>query len=264
MADLLISYGADENLVDLYYETTLYTFLRQGHVEKARSILDRGKVDLDADMTTLLLVYNSGTKEVRTFIEERGPDGLAQGEPNLLEMLVGRTLGIKDSQPTPEYPMATSFLPDTKQYFRYAPDKAFDGEKGTSWVENHPEAGIGEKIAFVIPGDTSEIAILPGYGDARYFELNNRVKRAELTIYILGRYAAQTTIRHEIRPTGVSFELTLDDEMELQRFQIGLERAAEQFNQYAPEEFLGVLEIKDVYEGTKWDDTCIAEIQFFH
>ena len=51
--------------------------------------------------------------------------------------------------------------------------------------------------------------------------------------------------------------------MEQQRFPLDLAEASKQLDEFAPEELLGVLEIRDVYSGTKWDDTCIAEIRFY-
>jgi hypothetical protein len=51
-------------------------------------------------------------------------------------------------------------------------------------------------------------------------------------------------------------ELAFDDAPSYQGFYISVPDIERQY-----EFFFGVLEIREVYPGTRWDDTCIAEIK---
>lgn len=150
-------------------------------------------------------------------------------------------------------PAATSYLVDRRNPSRYAPVCAFDNRLQTSWVEGKQGDGIGEKFAFQFTAIKS-VSIFPGFGKKRYFTLNNRLKKVSFKIYkikdVLPHQCATTfrlgdLVAHEI--------LHFRDSMTMQTFQIG-----EHENERG---FIGVIEILEVYRGSRWQDTCIAEIR---
>jgi hypothetical protein len=147
---------------------------------------------------------------------------------------------------------------DEKTPGRYSPEKAFDGDLSTSWVEGVEGDGIGQRIAFLVPAGARVLWIVPGYGDAKIFKLNNRVRSARLSYYELTNKAAgQNNDYSEIKERG-SVELSFQDVLKAQEFPITPPAIPQGFQKVS---ILGVLEILSVYPGTRWKDTCIAEIQ---
>ncbi len=166
------------------------------------------------------------------------------------------------------FPLAESELQDSRQPDRYGAALAFDGRNETSWVESAPGAGLGQRIAFVMPKNARSIAILPGYGDRRYFHRNYRVRTATLDFYyITGGIASD-----DVWPSGAYVPLQFRDEMTLQEF--ALDEYATMVESFAAElqasppvtgdtefDVIGVLTIESVYSTGEWEDTPIAEIQ---
>jgi hypothetical protein len=113
-----------------------------------------------------------------------------------------------------------------------------DGNHATAWAEGADGAGIGEwiKFGFDTPKKIKAIKILAGYAKTEtvYFN-NNRVKQM---IVIFSDGEAQI--------------VNLTDSKDFQRILIDRDR---------PTQFVK-LEIRDVYRGRKFDDTCISEIDF--
>jgi len=170
---------------------------------------------------------------------------------------------------------ATSSLKDKKKPQKYMPDKALDGKLNTTWVEGRKGDGIGEKIAFKVPPGKTKIRIIPGFAIKKYFSKNNRVKKARLTIFYARNYFDGGTYckTKEFAATLACFygqdrifdeEITFKDSMEFQEFTIpavikhGKPPAGIKYQKG----YVGVLEILEVYKGSKWKDTCISEIQF--
>jgi hypothetical protein len=132
---------------------------------------------------------------------------------------------------------ASSFLPNSKNEYRYHMSKAFDNNPLTSWVEGTRGPGINEYLEIyfneIITADV--IKIMPGYYDEKWYTANNRVK--ELRI-LLDNYEINTQLTD-----GMNLkEIILDKEIQFQRAR-----------------FI----IRDIYRGTEYDDTCIAEIKFY-
>jgi len=147
---------------------------------------------------------------------------------------------------------ATGFLADKANPLKYHVTKAFDGKLDTAWAVSTPNGGAGEKLAFLVRGDAAAIEILPGFGRKEYFKLNNRVAGAELRISrIKQRYHTQCVSGIIPGETVLLKQLHFDDEMRLQSFELNL---AEK------EELLAVLELTDIVKGSRWNDTCIAEL----
>jgi hypothetical protein len=135
---------------------------------------------------------------------------------------------------------ASSHLPSDR-YGTYGPYAAIDGSKETAWVEGTSNSGVGEWIQLTFPGRIELHAVGFDVGfdrDADLFAKNNRVKRATL-VFSNGE---RTTVDFEdsrgvqdfamVRAPGPNLETT----------------------------FVKLI-IDEVYPGTTYDDTCVAEIE---
>ena len=133
---------------------------------------------------------------------------------------------------------ASSSLADSKIADRYSPDKAFDGDPLTSWVEGVEGNGQGQilEIAFEKKIMIDAIEVMPGYFDQKYWQRNNRIRELKVS------FDSQSE----------PISLTFTDDMVSQRISIELAvvKSAE-------------FEIAGTFKGTSWDDTCIAEIAFY-
>lgn len=136
---------------------------------------------------------------------------------------------------------ASSSLEDGEFPDRYHPARAFDGEPETGWSEGSSGSGIGEtvSITFTEPVTVDRISIMPGWFDAKYFQKNNRVK--------------SLAIQSDAFKTTAFFA----DAMTAQDVPLGgLGKGPFTFKTIS-------FQITDVYRGTDWDDTPIAEITFY-
>ncbi len=117
----------------------------------------------------------------------------------------------------------------------YGPDNLFD-QTGKSWCEGAKDDGIGSKITITLANESKieTIYIKNGFGDTEYFLPNNRVKEMGIS----GEKGKNT--------------VTLADTQEMQEVKLKnpvIGRFIE-------------LEILSVYKGSKFTDTCIAEVSF--
>lgn len=119
----------------------------------------------------------------------------------------------------------------------YDPGNTRDDRIETAWVEGAAGAGVGEWIAFTFQPQTIQyIEIYPGYGKrSELFYANNRLKRATL-----------------IFSDGTRASVQLFDQMRLQT--VVLQKAVRASSLR--------LIIEEVYPGTKYADTVIAEINW--
>jgi hypothetical protein len=136
---------------------------------------------------------------------------------------------------------ASSFLP-ADQYGSYGPYAAVDGAKETSWVEGTSGPGLAEWIELSFPGpiEVHTLAIDVGFDASEdLFEKNNRVRRATLLF-----------------SSGERKTLAFDDVRGFQEFAL---------NDDDPGRIIESTSVRviidEVYPGTKYDDTCLAEIQ---
>ncbi len=124
------------------------------------------------------------------------------------------------------------------QYGVYSPENVIDGDTKTAWCEGVSGSGEGEwiEIDFYTTRTVSNLKIFPGYGETeKLFRANNRPRALDIEFG---------------DKSHTSVELT--DEYRMQNFS------------FPPKEGGTYLKIsiKDVYKGTKYDDTCISEISF--
>jgi hypothetical protein len=166
--------------------------------------------------------------------------------------------------------LASSTLTEEgKKKETYAPWRVFDCDNNTAWVEGKDNEGIGEWLLFGAFDEFSNICgveILPGIAASeKLFKMNNRPKK------ILLEYE---TLKKGVSPYSgeyyVSFckELVLKDENRFQRFMFNKsikdyvgeydKKNAKETNPSGSIRFT----IKEVYKGSKYNDTAISEIRF--
>lgn len=135
---------------------------------------------------------------------------------------------------------ASSVLP-ADRYGTYGPYAAVDGSLETAWVEGVPGLGVGEWIQLTFPG-TIELHALgfdAGFDrNADLFAKNNRIKRV-------------TVVFSDGEETTLDFE----DARGVQ--ESAMARAP---GSNVETTFIKVI-IDDVYPGTEYYDTCLAEIE---
>ena len=172
---------------------------------------------------------------------------------------------------------------------RYSPGNLLDHDSATAWVEGEKDSGIGTYV-FLGMGTSikNNIIFYNGYQQSdNLFRKNNRVKDLKLTFYI-GFYTIDEEGQFGVDLTAASYQdtalITLQDKIgpqvvdfpfELQKLRAFNEKEQKKYlidykkvlpdtvSDNPPEEVLFVkFEIISVYEGSTWDDTCIAEIEF--
>jgi hypothetical protein len=134
---------------------------------------------------------------------------------------------------------ASSHLP-TDPGGQYQPWMAMDGALETSWVEGVAGPGIGEWFMLTFRG-TAEISYINldvGYDrDADSFYANNRIKRATLTF-----------------SSGEQIDVTFSDTRGMQMIDLA-QVAGSNIETNSVK-----LVIEEIYPGSEYDDTCLAEI----
>ena len=134
---------------------------------------------------------------------------------------------------------ASSHLP-TDRGGQYQSWMATDGALETSWVEGVAGPGIGEWFMLTFPSavEISHVDLDVGCdSDVEIFYANNRIKRATL-----------------IFSNGEQIDVTLPDFRGMQTIDLAYI--------FGPniETIFVKLVIQEVYPGSKYDDTCLAEI----
>lgn len=175
---------------------------------------------------------------------------------------------------------------------RYDPGKALDGDPDTAWVEGAPGPGIGETLVLAFTSYPEALGFINGYAkNQSLFVRNHRVKALNLRLYTgvnIDGFGTETVTFYDALPVGPSRRVHLADARESQRVRLPVPPASAQaamesfrgsgavagrrFPQAADMGLLGDqgiplsfryvlrLEIAEVYRGTTWEDTCIAEI----
>ncbi|MDZ7794428.1 MAG: hypothetical protein U5P10_12290 [Spirochaetia bacterium] len=189
---------------------------------------------------------------------------------------------------------ASSVLESDQLYrdSRYGPEKALDGDPATAWVEGVPGPGLGESYVIGLPHYPEAMGFINGYAKNRgLFEKNYRVKELRVQVFAglsVSAFATEIAQFFDARPISDSQTIKLADIMEAQRTELPFDRSrilarmrefrnseevrSWDFPQAAEmgadgSEGLSVsfrylirLEIADTYPGSKWEDTCIAEL----
>ncbi len=255
MADFLLQQGANPEDIQKYYQYKFDYYVSKNDISSLQEILENGRFEIVPDLL-FYLQYKNGSTIMQRILSDSMP-GFQFDNSQLLNALLaleGENFHSRFSIPKPVFPIADSFLKDDNNPLRYNEEKAFDNELSTSWVEGVEGPGIGEKIAFAIEQTADQISIFPGYGEDQYYLPNNRLKKAVLTIYAYQYIIPQTGDAYTVEKL-ISWELEFNDSQSFQDFPISIPET--DFESI----YFGVLEIREVYPGTRWDDTCIAEIR---
>ena len=163
-----------------------------------------------------------------------------------------------------ESAVADSTLPPSSD-FQYGIASALDGSLSTSWAEG--EKGPGTSINIVTFHEVKEFGndylyVFPGWGgSAGTWRKNNRVESAKIQVIGLNKYTVTGGADWTFLRTTETIEVTFADEYAYQGFPIG-RYLFEQYDFFAGgiDLYIVVLEIKSVYPGSSWNDTCISEI----
>lgn len=175
---------------------------------------------------------------------------------------------------------------------RYGPEKALDGNAATAWVEGAAGEGLGERYYLSLESAPEALGFINGYAQNRsLFEKNHRVRRLSLQVFAGVQVSGFATERAELFDAKAITDtrtLRLSDVMDAQRVRLPFSRrsilaAMEEFrtseaistwgfpqaremgldgSEGLPRYFRYILrlEIADVYRGSTWEDTCLAEI----
>jgi hypothetical protein len=156
----------------------------------------------------------------------------------------------------------------------------FDKDYTTTWVEGKKGDGIGEAIYKVIPEDCKTINIFNGYGkNQSLYEQNNRPKNIQLTCLVGINPDGAVTETHVIYKTQQfpeTYMIELTDTFGVQNYSFPfnheqlmgfkksvIEKYKSEFDiKMGSVQIILKLTIRDVYKGSKWDDTCISEMYF--
>lgn len=140
---------------------------------------------------------------------------------------------------------------------RYGSQNISDNNEKTAWVEGIPGSGVGEWIQMDITPSTAggkiegcyniyKIGIANGYAkDTTTFIANNRVKTLKISY--------EYFYNEELLKGEKDFIITLQDQMKMQyiKFEKPIKASRIHFT------------ISDIYNGNKFDDTCLSEIILF-
>ncbi len=175
---------------------------------------------------------------------------------------------------------------------RYDPGKAFDGDPATAWVEGAPGPGIGETVVAAFVEYPEALGFINGFArNQNLFSRNHRVKILNVQLYLgvnVDGFATEVVTYYDALPVGTSSPLHLADSRMAQRLLLPISpmQATQAMNEFrnskAVQELsfpqavmMGIspgmevplrfryilrLEIAEVFRGTSWEDTCIAEI----
>ena len=161
---------------------------------------------------------------------------------------VDRLEVLSEAAPEPRYlspfasVSASSHLP-SDSYGQYFPYAAIDGSLETAWAEGVSGPGIGEWIQLTFPGaiEIHAIDLAIGYDkNEDTFAKNNRLKQATLVF-----------------SNGERMTIDFEDARGLQQVSL-----PETLGSTIEADAVKVV-IDAVYPGTKYDDTCLAEIEVY-
>ena len=121
---------------------------------------------------------------------------------------------------------------------KHGPEKMYDGKLDTNWTENDSGNGVGEYVTF-------------------YFDDTYAVKK--LRIYI-GSHYSESVYNQNCRPKVITLTFS-DGSAERIQLKDSYDEQIITFDQYYYTDYIK-LTIDEVYTGTKYLDTVIAELDF--
>ena len=162
----------------------------------------------------------------------------------------------------------------------------FDGSQYTGWAEGAGGDGKGEVLWLQIDEGSDILLLKNGFGrSVDLFYKNNRVRSLRVSLwagYLPAGMVTEYGPHYVIAPTGQQHALRLKDERDVQEHRLYFDYKAawekreamkDRFSDYAEKEdlppmveksvFLLRMEITGVYQGNRWDDTCLTELRCF-
>lgn len=169
----------------------------------------------------------------------------------------------------------------------YGAHTLFDGSRYTGWSEGVPGHGVGEALWIRIPHGTDTLLIINGFARSEsLFRRNNRVQTAEVTLhhgFLPEGMVTEVGPVYVVEPLDRSLILRFQDHSELQeiRLPLGWEDVPviqsywrQLYDRLAAvrglpprmqdHAFFLRLEIREIYRGSEWDDTCLTELRAFN
>lgn len=145
------------------------------------------------------------------------------------------------------------------QYGNYEANNIIDKDLKTSWVEGKKDAGAGEWIMIKADKKVGTLKIANGYQEkeSSYSE-NNRVKSAKVLLITESMISTSSIdeiaeqIDDLLTNDMISWEIVeLQDKIGYQEIKLSNRGLCKYL----------VFQIVDIYKGTKYNDTCISEIE---
>ncbi len=166
---------------------------------------------------------------------------------------------------------SSALIEKNKPVTEYEITKIEDHDLATAWAEGAVGAGIGEYASVQIfckdkiVANTEfklQLRINNGFCKSeKLFKVNNRVKKALITIYAVPVKTTDPGAR-VLDPGAViihEFEIDIADKREPQQFESKI-KLLQDFSHAEGTRLFLQLTILDVYRGEKYDDTCISEL----
>ena len=236
----------------------------------------------DSYMTILRAVDYEPSREVVYSLRGYSVDMMEQYEyfENELPMLKGIWTGRSKLVTQPSDPVqsfvtnisASSFLPDKLSVFtnngviakaNFSPAAAFDGMAETSWCENIKGDGVGQYIDFSLTKRTWGLSI------------NNGFTRLPVKDWLFNSNNGEIPFDKKVRDDSKGFKDYYSQNNRIKRLSItdsagSILYSIQLEDQRDPQTFPGIclspgtyrLVIEEVYQGTKWQDTCLGELTF--
>lgn len=139
---------------------------------------------------------------------------------------------------------ASSYQQD--QYGAYTPENAFDGNLSTTWAEGVSGNGSGEYLGGMWSGDGSQWAVAGLAVWSGYQKSNDR-------FYKNARPRTVNVLLVSDTVGAISCEATLEDLM-------GVQYVILEYRVPFDSQIAGLILLNDVYSGSKYQDTCISEM----
>lgn len=164
-----------------------------------------------------------------------------------------------------------------------------DGDPATCWAEGVTGTGVGEKIYLVVNGKPGRLSMVNGYGkSAALYSGNARVKAFRATVlaaFNLPGDVSEVATKYHVRKCGPAVKLEARDIQARQGIALpfdwaSIEKTAGELAASFDKDFavqiadrshgcedrfyratILCLEISEAYPGTKYDDTCLSELE---
>ncbi len=173
----------------------------------------------------------------------------------------------------------------------YGAHNLFDHDSSTCWAEGVPGNGIGESLYIGFEENLETIFVVNGFPKTMdLFYENNRVKDIRISIFVginkpgnvteifvlydAMEFDQDTIIQLEdtMVPQAIAFPFSWEELIQFKEssLQMFVEDHTEELDDRGIEEdelyvdYVMLWEILDIYEGSKYEDTCISDIWFLY